>query len=125
MNACRSASCGAFRRHPGRRPRTFWHCPKGAWTSKRLAFLCWVREAGAASLGGFRGAPATLLGAPRDLARRDGALPPGGIAWLRALIFSPLACSATGYRVGDETRMNNVSSQHDFTKQDRRAGHLG
>ena len=22
-----------------RRPRPFWHCPKGSWTSKRLAFL--------------------------------------------------------------------------------------
>jgi hypothetical protein len=141
MNASRDgASCGAFRRHPCRRPRTFWHCPKGSWTSQRLAFLCPVRGACATSWGGFRWAPATSLGPPREVVPAE--LASYAAASRQAARFGhtgrhrkpvasrPLHCccsawSAETYRVGDETRMNNVSSQHDFTKQDRRAGHLG
>lgn len=46
MSSRVGASCRAFRRHPCRRPRTFWHCPKGSWTSKRLApSAAFVRDA--------------------------------------------------------------------------------
>ena len=68
MNACRGASCRAFRWHPCHRPRTFWHCPKGSWTSQRLASLWAVREAFVGIVGGFRWAPATSRGAPSEIA---------------------------------------------------------
>lgn len=58
MSASAGASCRAFRRHPCRRPRTFWHCPKGSWTSQRLApSAALVRDAGATSVGGARWSP--------------------------------------------------------------------
>jgi len=113
VRTCGSASCGAFRRHPCRRPGTFWHCPKGSWTSKRLAFLCSVREACATSFGGFRWAPASSLWGPR---------PSGG---RQRLISRRSAWSAGRYRVRDETRMNDLFPTHDSQQQEPRAGDLG
>lgn len=113
MNTCGGASCGAFRGHPCQRPGTFWHCPKGSWTSKRLASLCAVREACAASLGGFRWAPTTSGGGASN------ATP------LRRLIHARSAWSAEQHRVRDEMRMNDLSQQHEPTKQEPRAGDLG
>jgi hypothetical protein len=116
MNPCRGASCGAFRCHPCQRPRTFWHCPKGSWTSQRLAFLWAVREACAMLPGGFRWAPATSSGLPGE----------GGPTSAESrLIPSRSAWFAREYRVWDETRMNNLSHQHDSQQQDARAGNLG
>jgi hypothetical protein len=113
VKRCGGASCGAFRRHPCRRPGTFWHCPKGSWTSQRLASLWAVREACATSHGGFRWAPATPSGAPRE-ARGDRRLIPTRSAW-----------SAERYRVWDETRMNAYFPTHDLQQQEPRAGDLG
>lgn len=134
MNAAGSASCGAFRRHPCRRPRTFWHCPKGSWTSQRLASLCWVRGACAAPSGGFRRAPAALCVVPREgvcharAARKAAALGDAGRrgeAPPRPLHCRCSPCSAEAYRVGDETRRNHHIPHHDSPRQEPRAGDLG
>jgi len=109
MVTCARASGRGFRRPPGRRPRTFWHCPKGSWTSKRLAFLCTVRGACRRVARGFRWAPVTPRAAPRGAASR--------------LICSPSVWSDRAYRVWDEMRMR--CSPHSFTKQDQGAGDLG
>ena len=110
MNACGRASCRAFRWRPCHRPRTFWHCPKGSWTSQRLAFLWVVREACVRISRGFRWSPtASLVGPSAE----------GG------LIPSWPTCFAGRYRVRDETRMNDLSIHYDSPQQDSRAGDLG
>ncbi len=122
MNAIGSASCGAFRRHPCRRPRTFWHCPKGSWTSQRLAFLYSDHEAYAASSSGSRWSPASsgLAQAESAVANSgQGPAPPP------QLIDPRSAWLAQGYRVGDETRRNHHIPHHDSPRQEPRAGDLG
>src|SRR5260370_15303459 len=147
MNACRGASCRAFRWHPCHRPRTFWHCPKGSWTSQRLASLWAVREAFVGIVGGFRWAPATSRGAPSEIAefhRRQAdstsAAKNGSHHFAfnerrrpdwtadtclrgqnRRLILTWSAWFAERYRVWDETRMNDLAVQHNSPHQDSRA----
>jgi hypothetical protein len=144
------ASCRAFRWHPCRRPRTFWHCPKGSWTSQRLASLWAVREACVGIVGGFRWAPATFQGAPSEIVEfnpRQGDLTEAAKNgshhfafnerrrpdWTpdtcaqgqnRWLIVTRSAWFAERYRVWDETRMNDLF-QYGSPQQDSRAGDLG
>lgn len=100
----RSASCGAFRRRSCRRPRTFWHCPKGSWTSKRLAFLCAGGSDRAERGGGFRWAP-------RDRC---------GLAAHNLFDLTHPVTFVRGNWVWDEMFVMSL-----FQQQDQGAGHLG